>query len=568
MSNLHRDLDEFNLHNPRGFNPATPNTFATKSEQGSSYYEERMQLPKVINIVDGNLPAPSTADLDAFIIIDGGGGVLDLSWGPSSFNDWVRFNGGVPYRISPLAGYLAYNENGSQWKEFDGSNWVDFGGGGVVNTLYTADGTLTGARTVTMGGNSLTFDGATTIFKGAGSTSGTTALLVQNSLSTNLLEVKDDGSTTIGGNTQIDGTLTINSSSAVSLVTDASTSNYTSIKSGGVEKFRVGYFSSTGAWGVETPSIGNILVINNSTGNIGFGTTPNVDFHFRRDDASGTSMKLQNSTGDFRFHAFGNSLTKIDLELQTTANVGSIWADVTNGLRLRTNGSDRISINRTTGNVGINETTPTAKLQVKGAGSTSGTTALLVQNSLSTNLLEVKDDGSTTINGSFAVNSSTTFGFNMHVAGSFLKTANGTFRIDGTNTNALTVNGTNTYVGAGTKFTVGFTTTSASMGVYGQGADVVNFYTQSTAQRAMRITSTGLSSLSDSATNTENVNSVLTISALDNTDRAHLYFKPKTAAQASGITASDGMITYVNSTDATFTTVGFWGYENGAWVKL
>lgn len=41
-----------------------------------------------------------------------------------------------------------------------------------------------------------------------------------------------------------------------------------------------------------------------------------------------------------------------------------------------------------------------------------------------------------------------------------------------------------------------------------------------------------------------------------------------TAAAASAITAADGMIVYVSDTDATFTSVGFWGREGGAWVKL
>ncbi len=41
-----------------------------------------------------------------------------------------------------------------------------------------------------------------------------------------------------------------------------------------------------------------------------------------------------------------------------------------------------------------------------------------------------------------------------------------------------------------------------------------------------------------------------------------------TATEASALTASDADIIYVTSTDATFTSVGFWGYENSAWVKL
>ncbi|MEM1216017.1 MAG: hypothetical protein AAGJ82_10050, partial [Bacteroidota bacterium] len=41
-----------------------------------------------------------------------------------------------------------------------------------------------------------------------------------------------------------------------------------------------------------------------------------------------------------------------------------------------------------------------------------------------------------------------------------------------------------------------------------------------------------------------------------------------TATQASALTASNGMMIYVTSTDATFTAKGFWGFEEGFWVKL
>lgn len=41
-----------------------------------------------------------------------------------------------------------------------------------------------------------------------------------------------------------------------------------------------------------------------------------------------------------------------------------------------------------------------------------------------------------------------------------------------------------------------------------------------------------------------------------------------TATEASAITAADGMLIYVNSTNGTFTAVGFWGRESGVWVKM
>jgi hypothetical protein len=52
-----------------------------------------------------------------------------------------------------------------------------------------------------------------------------------------------------------------------------------------------------------------------------------------------------------------------------------------------------------TGNVGVGEASPTARLQVKGSGSTSATTSLLVQNSGATTILSVNDAGNATIGG-------------------------------------------------------------------------------------------------------------------------------------------------------------------------
>lgn len=48
------------------------------------------------------------------------------------------------------------------------------------------------------------------------------------------------------------------------------------------------------------------------------------------------------------------------------------------------------------------------------------------------------------------------------------------------------------------------------------------------------------------------------------------HFAPPTmtATEASALTPSNGWMVYVTDTDLTFLTVGFWGYENGSWVKL
>jgi hypothetical protein len=57
-----------------------------------------------------------------------------------------------------------------------------------------------------------------------------------------------------------------------------------------------------------------------------------------------------------------------------------------------------------TGGVGINTTTPTARLQVVGIGSTSATTSLLVQNSAGNDALKITDDRVTLISNQLLVN--------------------------------------------------------------------------------------------------------------------------------------------------------------------
>lgn len=43
---------------------------------------------------------------------------------------------------------------------------------------------------------------------------------------------------------------------------------------------------------------------------------------------------------------------------------------------------------------------------------------------------------------------------------------------------------------------------------------------------------------------------------------------PMTAAQASLIASAEALMLFVSTTDATFTSVGYWAFEDGAWSKL
>jgi len=55
------------------------------------------------------------------------------------------------------------------------------------------------------------------------------------------------------------------------------------------------------------------------------------------------------------------------------------------------------------GNIGIGETAPTSRLQIKGSGSTSATTSLLVQNSAGTQIAEFRDDLQVSVRSTFRV---------------------------------------------------------------------------------------------------------------------------------------------------------------------
>lgn len=72
----------------------------------------------------------------------------------------------------------------------------------------------------------------------------------------------------------------------------------------------------------------------------------------------------------------------------------------------------------------------------------------------------------------------------------------------------------------------------------------------------------------------KNANSPIKISADGSTE--HLKINPDgsialstmTATAASALTPVEGMIVFVNNTNGTFTSIGLWDYENGAWHKL
>jgi hypothetical protein len=139
----------------------------------------------------------------------------------------------------------------------------------------------------------------------------------------------------------------------------------------------------------------------NANKSLGIGTTTPLGILHLKSTAATTRMVMDGDSGQSKIITYRTAgLQRFGLYVNNTAesgsNVGSDFA-----VRAYSDAGTLITtalfIKRSTGNVGINTLTGTAKLQVKGSGSTSATTSLLVQNSAAATSLEVKDDGTAQI---------------------------------------------------------------------------------------------------------------------------------------------------------------------------
>jgi len=211
--------------------------------------------------------------------------------------------------------------------------------------------------------------------KGSGTTSGTTALLVQNSDGTDKLNVTDDGTVTIFDG----GVLKLKSAS----------NNYTAtLYADGTD------LVLTARRDIEiksTDAAGDILLLPMS-GNNGW----------RFDEEGYIAAKSNNSgsiysgsNGFFGYYSIGNTLiyNAIGFDRQNDENDGVF-------LQYKNLGTHYVGLKLTKdGNVGIGVSSPTARTHIVGSGTTSATTTFLAQNSAGTDLLKVTDDGAITHSG-------------------------------------------------------------------------------------------------------------------------------------------------------------------------
>lgn len=327
-----------------------------------------------------------------------------------------------------------------------------------------------------------------------------------------------------------------------------------------------------------------------------------------------TSLLIFNtSLGLFEYYD-GSTWQQIDStvtsEWQLNGNtVGSLkyFGTVDNySLPFITNNTERMRIH-STGEIGIGFTsTPTSKLQVRGSGATSSTIALLIQNSTPSNILEVNDGRQVLINGGGG--DGEVFGVAKVSVNSriFVVYNNGYNRLLGVYDDG-TGSATGSYVhfgnvGTGSQFyhvanawylqpatnpyyaiNITGTPVSSNLMIFSRGTGGgIDFYTDASHYFKIRFTETSGAS-SNHIISSDGISYFASVSTSQlgvGTSAPHASSKlevtsttmgfrltPMTATQASAITPAEGLMVCVSDTNGTFTSIGYWAYENGAWAK-
>jgi len=178
-------------------------------------------------------------------------------------------------------------------------------------------------------------------------------------------------------------------------------------------------------------------IYNTNTGNVGVGTTtPQVKLHVNgsiRGDQSG-ALRIDSGNGTLDIGAQNTSYAHIYTDRPNFIFNQVIWSIPgvfssynTANLSFQTNGTTRLTILNSSGNVGIGTTTPSQKLEVNGIAQIDGTLGI---GTTTTPSQRLEVNGNTQIDGALGIGTTTTPSQKLEV--------NGNAQIDGT----LTSNGT------------------------------------------------------------------------------------------------------------------------------
>jgi len=240
--------------------------------------------------------------------------------------------------------------------------------------------------------------------RGSGTTSATTSLLVQNSAGTDMLKVQDDSSLLMYRASNGVELLKIGESGGNAILYANGNTNRSLVL--GYENtltaFNQSVFKTYNGTGYSEAMV--ITGNSNTSQFVGIGeTTPTARLHVKGsgNDNTTTSLLVQNSDAENIMAITDDGYLTYrtpQRELLTLGNGSVLKYGTNSSLSALYNRASIYDGTNTTqfenGNVGIGNgtTTPSARLQVKGSGTTSATTSLLVQNSAGTDLLKVNDD--------------------------------------------------------------------------------------------------------------------------------------------------------------------------------
>ena len=353
---------------------------------------------------------PLTADLKAISTGDGTDTMLELSTtalqiGGDTGMYWDNTNKRLgigtdsPATTLQVNGAIRISGAGTQILEFSNASVAQF------RSVFGSTGFRVGNSGGVFVGSTDGGPASSTRFhiKGSGTTSATTSLLVQNSAGTDALKVQDDGAIDFGllglefSNDGSGGTMSVSSDRYIKLASSLNT------------------YSALNAHVFKTLGSGGYSEAMRITGNtdqfVGIGeTTPTARLHVKGsgNDNTTTSLLVQNSDGTDIFKVQDDGITTFGQNDQSGSTPTGIefqpnplnatwgpsiksyynnnkWLQIEKGARYYTFADSGLGINM--------NATPTARLQVKGSGTTAATTALLVQNSAGTDLFKVLDGG-------------------------------------------------------------------------------------------------------------------------------------------------------------------------------